>query len=306
MKIAIIGRTEILYDLIDKLIEDKHIITCIITSKEAPEYLRKKEDYQNKADELNIPIGIGSDIKKFKKILINSESDIAISMNYTSIISQEIIDIFSHGILNIHPGDLPKYRGNACLSWAILNQEEKVALSIHKMIGGELDNGPIIAKSYLAINNKTKILETWNWVRKEAPFLLKKALNKLNEDPNYFLEIQSKNPEDILRCFPRRPEDGKIDWNKSSNYILCLINASSKPYYGAFCFLDEQEVKIWDAEVCLEIENFCAVPGQIISIDNEKIKIACGSGKLIVRELEINGKLTKAVEFIKSIRKRLR
>ena len=45
-------------------------------------------------------------------------------MNYTGIIPQSIIDLFNHGILNIHPGDLPRYRGNACLAWAIINAEK--------------------------------------------------------------------------------------------------------------------------------------------------------------------------------------
>ena len=38
--------------------------------------------------------------------------------------SQSTIDLFPLGIL-IHGGDLPKYRGNACQAWAIINGEEK-------------------------------------------------------------------------------------------------------------------------------------------------------------------------------------
>ena len=53
-----------------------------------------------------------------------------------------------HGDLNdknAHAGDLPRYRGNACANWAIINGEDKVGLSIHKMDAG-LDSGPIIQK----------------------------------------------------------------------------------------------------------------------------------------------------------------
>lgn len=66
------------------------------------------------------------------------------SLNYSSIISQKVIDLFPLGILNAHGGDLPKYRGNACQAWAILNGETKIGLCIHSMIGGEVDNGNII------------------------------------------------------------------------------------------------------------------------------------------------------------------
>ena len=41
MKIAIIGRTNILFQSTLKLVEMGHKITTIITAKEAPEYSRK-------------------------------------------------------------------------------------------------------------------------------------------------------------------------------------------------------------------------------------------------------------------------
>ena len=55
------------------------------------------------------------------------------------------------------------------------------------------------------------------------------------KDKNYFLERQSKNPIHSLRCFPRTPEDGRISWDSPAIDILRLINASNKPYSGAYC-----------------------------------------------------------------------
>ena len=305
MRIAIIGRNEILYNLIKLLIKNGHNITCVISSKHAPEYLKTLDDFRDIANSLNIPFASGSKIQEFREILINSKSDIALSMNYTGIIPEEIISIFKLGILNIHPGDLPRYRGNACLAWAILNNEKKVALCVHKMIGNELDSGDIITRSYMDLTPKTKIIDTWNWVSNESNVLVKEALQKLEEDPSYFLEKQSKNKSEILRCYPRIPEDGKIIWDKKADYILRLINASSKPYGGAFCFLNDTKITIWDADICEENYNFCAVPGQVTLIDNEKMTVACGEGKLIIREVDVNGLIKKPNDLIKSIRTRL-
>ncbi len=39
MKIAVIGRTEILYDTVKFLIQHGHEIVCVVTAKEAPEHL---------------------------------------------------------------------------------------------------------------------------------------------------------------------------------------------------------------------------------------------------------------------------
>jgi len=50
MKIAIIGRTELLYETIWKLHEAGHNIACILTAKAAPEYTRTEADFREKAN----------------------------------------------------------------------------------------------------------------------------------------------------------------------------------------------------------------------------------------------------------------
>ncbi len=306
MRIAIIGRSEILYKTALKLKESGNDITCLITAKEAPEYKVKREDFENLAKNLFIPFETGSNISLFRKTLINSKSDIAISMNYPTIIPQEIIDIFRLGILNAHGGDLPRYRGNACHAWAIINGEEKLGLCIHKMKGGELDSGDIIARDYFKLEISTKTSDTWAWFEKRIPSLALEAINQLKNNNDYFLEKQSLDPKNSLRCYPRCPEDGRISWFKSSLQILRLINASNKPYAGAFCELEGEKLIIWDAEIKENKEIFCAIPGQITHISKEYIHVACGEGLLIIKEVEFRGKNTYPSKIIKSIRKRLK
>ena len=48
-----------------------------------------------------------TDVKNLSDVL----PDIVISVNYSGIIPQEVIDLFDNGILNAHGGDLPRYRG---------------------------------------------------------------------------------------------------------------------------------------------------------------------------------------------------
>ena len=131
MRVAIIGRTEILYDTCIKIHEAGLKIACILTSKEAPEYKRTvEEEFKQLATKLSVPFAVGADILKLQSFLQDAKADIAVSVNYIGIIPQSIINIFKHGILNAHGGDLPKYRGNACQAWAILNGEERIGLCI--------------------------------------------------------------------------------------------------------------------------------------------------------------------------------
>ena len=285
MNIVIIGRSELMFDTLLLAIESQFNVVGIISAKEAPEYKYSAEEFVEFAEKRNIPCILTSKLDSEKGRAFFSELksiDLGLSANFSGIIPQCIIDLFSIGILNAHGGDLPRYRGNACSAWALIKGEEKIGLCIHKMIGGELDNGDIIEREYYLTDINTKVGEVWQWMNSRIPHMFLSAAKKLNQDPSYALESQSKDPKDALRCYPRKPEDGQIDWSKSAEVILRLINASGPPYSGSFSYLDGKKVYILDAEIVDDGEIFFAIPGQVTSFDSEKGKvvIACGEGKL--------------------------
>lgn len=305
MRIAIIGRTEVLYNTVLSLHQSGHDIVCILTAREAPEYTRTAADFQKLAQTWQIPFAQGAKIIEHYDFLRVANADIAVSMNYTGVVPQSVIDLFPLGVLNAHGGDLPRYRGNACQAWAILNGEERIGLCIHKMIGDKIDSGDIIARDYLPIGINTTITEVWNWMHERTPQLFQKAVDLIAKNPEYVLESQSKDPKDALRCYPRQPEDGEIDFNMPSVEVLRLINASNKPYAGAYCFLNEQKIIIWEAELVDDDELFLATPGQVTCIFKDYIEVACRKGKIRIHSAEVNGKIARPTRWVKSIRERL-
>jgi len=305
MRIAIIGRTEILYETTLRLREQGHEIALIITAKEAPEYTKTSADFCALAETWGIHFLHAPRIEEeaFEATRGMSQMDIGISMNYTGVIPQALIDIFPLGILNAHGGDLPRYRGNACQAWAIINGEERVGLCIHRMIGDALDSGEIIARDYFPLSVNTKVTAVYQWMSERIPDLFSDSVQRLEKDPHYVLAHQSKDPKDALRCYPRKPEDGCIDWSKSAVEILRLINASNKPYGGAFCNFEGQKLIIWDAELAPE-ENFLSIPGQITLIDESFVEVATGAGKLRLKEVEASGGERMPNRIVRSIRQR--
>lgn len=304
MNIAIIGRTEILFNTILELNALGHNITAIITAKEAPEYTKNIKDFEELAKKLDSNFSKGIPILKNYKLLESSNAEIAISVNYPEIIPQSIIDLFPLGILNAHGGDLPRYRGNACQAWAILNGEKEIGLCIHKMIGAELDSGDIIARDYLKINDYTKITEIMDWITSKTPKMFINSIIHLQKNKNFVLAIQSKEQSEILRCYPLKPSDGRINWKMSAIRILRLINAFNKPYSGAFSYLDGEKIIIWDAKLVSYQSKFCAMPGQILKITDAYIDVACEDGILRIYKIQVKNLIKRPSEFINSIRRR--
>lgn len=306
MRFAVIGRTEILYESAKRLVSEGHELAAVVTAKEAPEYSAGVLEFAVLAEENNS--------KFLRTVKINEHSDwlkslgdldVAISMNYPSVIDQNTIDCFRHGILNAHGGDLPRYRGNACQAWAIINGEKEIGLCIHKMEGGRLDSGDIIEREYCSISIDTKIGDLLDWIRSRVPDMYSKALTHLQLDSNYVLERQSQECSDVLRCYPRGPQDGAISWGNASVDILRLINASSHPFSGAFCSFLGEKLIIWDARLDESRENFLAVPGQVTAIEDDAVVVATGSGKLKIERVTYRGEDCSPVVIINSIRQRL-
>ena len=307
MKIAIIGRTEILLETAELLLKQGYSIPLVITAKEAPEYKKSVQDFRAFSGEIGATfIQTPRILNAFDGILKLSPIDISVSMNYVDIIPQKIINCFRLGVLNVHGGDLPRYRGNACQAWAILNGEKHIGLCIHRMIGGELDSGDIITREYLAIDHNMKITQILQWMSERIPFLSLEAVEKLKQDPHYVLERQSKDSKDSLRCYPREPGDARIDWNRSNLQILRLINASNKPYSGAYCEYKGKKLIIWDAELVEDGGGFLAVPGQVTKINSRVVEVATMEGKLRLKEVEYDGELKSPSQIIESIRERLK
>jgi methionyl-tRNA formyltransferase len=233
--------------------------------------------------------------------------DVAISVNWLTILNQRVLEIFPAGILNAHAGDLPRFRGNACPNWAILVGEPYVGLCIHKM-AVELDAGPVIVRDKFPLTSGTYVGEVMDWVDDRVPVLFTDALAKIAGGEITF-EEQSTDPGLALRCFPRRPEDSRIDWRWPAEQVMKMVRASSHPYSGAFAFLEAgSKVTIWRAQIIEVKEATLAIPGQVCFVRDKHPVIACGKGFVALVDVSLEGVEGSAqanAKISKSLRNRL-
>jgi len=238
-------------------------------------------------------------------LLNQTRPDLGVSSNYPIILPAKIVDIPSYGILNAHGGDLPRYRGNACQAWAILQGERNVALCIHRMVGGEVDSGDIIIRQKMEITNTTKVGAILDWMSSILPTCFLEAVKALESDPEYFLERQSRDSANSLRCFPRRPEDGKINWNSTAVDVVRLVNASGAPYGGAFAMFENRRLVVEDASVVDGLTPYLAVPGQVLDLLDSSIVVACGQGAVKISKAWFDDDKSSPTSQIRSVRARL-
>jgi methionyl-tRNA formyltransferase len=282
MKFVAIGRGKILYDTIELLVQSGHEIVGIATDIAAPEYTRQVSDFLELAKREGVSIVVSKSSFEIDNFLRNLPPfEIGISVNHRSILKKETIGFFEYGILNLHGGDLPRYRGNACQAWAILNLETSVGICVHKMIPDVVDEGPILVREYLEISLDTKIWDVLSWMENVGPKMFLQAINLLSIDTNFQIEDTRESNTRSLRCYERRPSDAQIDWNVSAKSVLALINASSYPYSGAYTIYKTQKMFVDDASIASLNFDILAIPGQVVELRPKSIVIACKDGEAL-------------------------
>lgn len=75
---------------------------------------------------------------------------------YGKIIPQAVLDLFSPGIINIHPSLLPLYRGPSPIEAAMVNRDQQTGVTLMKLEAG-MDSGPIYTQETIELTgNETK------------------------------------------------------------------------------------------------------------------------------------------------------
>ena len=216
---------------------------------------------------------------------------------------------FRRGILNGHAGDLPRFRGNACPNWAILTGEPHIGLCIHQMEPGVLDSGAVFLRDRYPLDDDSYIEDVYEWLERRVPEMFLETVERL-ELGTIEATPQPADPRAALRCHPRRPEDARIAWHDDARTVSCLVRASSRPFDGAYAFLEgERRVTVWRAAVVEPEIPFLAMPGQVLGPDSQGCPlIACGDGAIRLEDIEIAGETgcdaARTVIF-KSLRQRL-
>lgn len=304
MRIAVLGRTAGLIAAADILLKRGHTVPLVWTNRSEGFYSAKEDDFAHLAGRAGATFldRLPANAEAFRSEVARHRCDIAISMNWLGIIPQAVLDAFPFGVLNAHAGDLPRYRGNACPNWAMLAGEQYVGLCVHLMVP-ELDAGPVVIRDHFDLSDRTYIADVYAWLEDVVPSHMADAAEGLFDGS---LEPVAQ-PSDVrpLRCYPRKPEDSRIDWGQSAVNIDRLVRASSRPFAGAFATFEGQLLRIWRSEPHEPDFDYHAVPGQIcFGVEGQPV-VATGAGMLRLTEVTTNGGESAAALLLKSLRNRL-
>lgn len=110
------------------------------------------------ARQRNIPVMQTLDINAAPAIEFVQECqpDLLVSAYFSQILKSEVIQLARFGVLNIHPGWLPSYRGAMAYFWVLHNGSDRGGVTVHWIDEG-IDSGEILERrSFPVPDNATQ------------------------------------------------------------------------------------------------------------------------------------------------------
>jgi methionyl-tRNA formyltransferase len=289
-KIVLCGVQQLGIELIEYFIENNIKIDYIVTIE--PD-LAKIENvsgyvsYESVSMKYNIPIYYAkkynlkavNDIEFFQK----NRFSVLVQGVWQRLFPLEVLETLSIGAIGIHGSSelLPKGRGRSPINWTLIEGKRRFIFH-YFIIKPGIDDGDIFAIHTVDVNE---------WDDCKTLYYKNSIITKrvLVEQLPHLMDgtIKIWPQTGIPTYYPKRVEgDGLINWDKTVFEIYNFIRALTKPYPGAFSYINNNKVKIWRAQVFdTQILYPKAVIGEVVEVFGDKeFLINCNSGLLLVND----------------------
>jgi methionyl-tRNA formyltransferase len=217
--------------------------------------------------------------------------DLIVVVAYGQILPKSVLEIPQHGCINVHASLLPRYRGAAPINQAVIDGETETGVTTMLMDVG-LDTGPMLVKKRLSIGPEETAGEVHDRLARLGREAMEETLRRLSAG---ILEPQAQDDSASSYAPMLKKEDGCIDWSRSAAAIHNQVRGLD-PWPGAYSTLEGETLKL--ARTLPEAGD--GVPGTVLAAGPQGVRIACGEGVLLVRELQLPGKKRLAAsEFLR-------
>ncbi|MDZ4102624.1 MAG: methionyl-tRNA formyltransferase [Hydrogenophaga sp.] len=222
-----------------------------------------------------------------------AQADAMVVAAYGLILPQWVLDVPRSGCLNIHASLLPRWRGAAPIHRAIEAGDLETGVTIMQMDAG-LDTGDMLLMERLPIRAD----DTTDSLHDRLAVLGGRLIVEALEIAACGGLTAKKQPaEGVTYAHKIDKAEAAIDWSQSAVMLARRVRAFN-PFPGAATARAGEPVKVWAAHAVDGSAG--AVPGQVLAVGDEGIKVQTASGVLVMTELQrAGGKRLAAADFLR-------
>nr|WP_120492486.1 methionyl-tRNA formyltransferase [Corynebacterium lactis] len=310
MRLIFAGTPEPAVVALKKLIEDgHHEVVAVLTRPDARRGRGKTlspSPVKALALEHNIPALTPTTLKdpEVQQQLADLAPDCIPVVAYGNLVPEALLDLPTHGWVNLHFSLLPAWRGAAPVQAAIAAGDEITGASTFRIEKG-LDTGPVFGTVTEAIKPTDTADDLLTRLAYSGADLLAATMDGLEAGA---LRPTPQPDEGVSYAAKITPEDSRIVWTQPSHVIDRRARAFT-PAPGAWTTLDGARIKVGgmtpladadsDAlEAALAASEAGAVadgPGAIV-VEKHRVLVRCGDGFIQVDQVQAPGKKMMAAQ----------
>lgn len=268
------------------LLENNHQVLAVYSQPDRPAGRGKKlaaSPVKQLAERHQIPVYQPVTLKDAaaQAELAALKPDLMIVVAYGLLLPQAVLDIPRLGCINVHASLLPRWRGAAPIQRAIEAGDVETGVCIMQMEAG-LDTGPVLSRCLSPILST----DTGGSLHDSLAVLGSQALLKTLDQlaaGNIYAEIQ--NDVDVTYAHKLGKEEARLDFTRPALDLWQKIRAFN-PFPVSWCLLpDGERLRVWQAT--FDQDDYKEKSGTVIGFDANGLRIACGSGSLLLTELQL-------------------
>jgi len=273
-------------------------VAAIVTPPLDSDFYRSSSEIvvEKKAHALGIPVVRTNNNKEIEALIEKLRPQALVICSYNKILGPDVLGFTK--CINVHGGDLPRWRGRANFNWAIILNKKKMGVTIHEAIPN-LDAGNIFAQYSIPISENETIASLYEKtnivIRRNLGEVIEKVLKGYKGKPQ-----RGQN----TYCCTRLPQDGYIDWSLSSKQIDRLVRGLTHPFPGAFTYFKGEKMDIWSSEIPKDPLKYVArIPGRIIQIHKGLgVEVLTGDSSIVIKAVTYCDEYGSADEFINTVK----
>jgi methionyl-tRNA formyltransferase len=207
------------------------------------------------------------------------DADAMVLAAFAALVPRNILALTTHGIYNVHPSLLPRWRGAAPIQAALRAGDAETGVSIMRLVEA-LDAGPVYRQVRVPIAASDDYLSL---EPRLAELGAAELVRVLADHP-----VPWPQPETGVTFAPRiERADARIDWTRPADVIWGQVRAY-RGWPQAFTSFGGQHLKVL-AATPTEAAGLDEPPGRVHLRDGQPI-VAAGEGALRLDQIQLAGK----------------
>jgi methionyl-tRNA formyltransferase len=221
---------------------------------------------------------------EFAAWLREQKVDVALVVAYGRILPQDVLDAPRLGCVNVHASLLPKLRGAAPITWAIVRGEPETGVTLMQMDIG-MDTGAMLEQFATPISDDETAGELSERLSAIGALATRKGL------PTYvaggYTPLQQDHSKATMAPMLKK-DDGRIDFTKPARAVHDHVRGMM-PWPGAFTTARGKTLKVLATRVT-DVPQGKAEPGTVVFADKTRVVVACGERGVELARIQLEGK----------------